>query len=139
MKHPYPALRPESFTLIEVIVALAILTVSLAGMLQLSISSQRKVAAAAEKWQAEHMLAQAAEYLMLMNDEDTTVTEEFFPYPGYSVEVVCDDAAELPEDYNNLVGQLPLKCWNISVIRNSDGKTVAAVNIDRISYEEESE
>ena len=130
-------MRPVRFTLIEVVVALALLSVSLAGLLQLSINSQQKLIAADDKWRHEHMLAQAAEYLMLVDEEHSSVPDEFFPYPGYSVEVTIDEAQELPEDYNNLVGQLPLKCWNIAIVRQADAETVASVNIDRISYDDE--
>ena len=127
----------ENFTLIEVVVALALLSVSLAGLLQLSINSQQKLITADDKWRHEHMLAQAAEYLMLVNEDNASVPDEFFPYPGYSVEVEIDDAEDLPEEYNELVGQLPLKCWNISIVRQSDAESVASVKIDRISYDEE--
>ena len=124
------------FTLIEVVVALAILSLSLAGLLQLSIRSKSKVADAVEKWESEHMLAQAAEYVMLQDEEGaTSIPEEFFPYSGYSAEVVCDDAEGLPEDYSDLEGQLPLKRWNIAIVRSSDGKRMAEVNIDRIDYD----
>ena len=127
----------SSFTLIEVVVALALLSVSLAGLLQLSINSQQKLITADDKWRHEHMLAQAAEYLMLVNEDNASVPDEFFPYPGYSVEVEIDDAEDLPEDYNELVGQLPLRCWNISIVRQSDAESVASVKIDRINYDEE--
>ena len=126
-----------NFTLIEVVVALALLSVSLGGLLQLSINSQQKLITADDKWRHEHMLAQAAEYLMLVNEDNASVPDEFFPYPGYSVEVEIDDAEDLPEEYNELVGQLPLKCWNISIVRQSDAESVASVNIDRINYDEE--
>ena len=116
---------------------MALLSVSLAGLLQLSINSQQKLIAADDKWRHEHMLAQAAEYLMLVDEENASVPDEFFPYPGYSVEVSIDDAEDLPEEYNELVGQLPLKCWNISIVRQSDAESVASVNIDRINYDEE--
>ena len=129
--------RIGKFTLIEVVVALALLSVSLAGLLQLSINSQQKLITADDKWRHEHMLAQAAEYLMLVNEDNASVPDEFFPYPGYSVEVEIDDAEDLPEEYNELVGQLPLKCWNISIVRQSDAESVASVKIDRINYDEE--
>ena len=129
--------RIVKFTLIEVVVALALLSVSLAGLLQLSINSQQKLITADDKWRHEHMLAQAAEYLMLVNEDNASVPDEFFPYPGYSVEVEIDDAEDLPEEYNELVGQLPLKCWNISIVRQSDAESVASVKIDRINYDEE--
>ena len=125
------------FTLIEVVVSLAILSISLVGFLQLSIGASRRVADAVEKWESEHMLAQAAEYLMLQNEDSATVPEEFFPYPGYSVEVVCDDAEGLPEEYGDQEEQLPLKRWNIGIVRDSDGKVMAEVNIDRLGYDDE--
>ena len=134
----YVPLR-RRFTLIEVVVALAILSISLAGLLQLSITANSKNADSVEKWESEHMLAQAAEYLMLQNEDGATVPEDFFPYPGYSVEVVCDDAEGLPEDYDGLDNQLPLKRWNIAVVRNSDGTKMAEVNIDRIGYDEQTD
>jgi len=127
------------FTLVEVVVALAILSISLAGLLQLSIAANSRNADSVEKWESEHMLAQAAEYLMLQNEDGATVPEDFFPYPGYAVEVVCDDAEGLPEDYDGLDKQLPLKRWNIAVVRSSDGRKMAEVNIDRISYDEQTD
>ena len=127
--------RVRRFTLIEVVVALAILSLSLAGLLQMSLQSSRQMGDAMEQWQSEHMLAQAAEYLMLQNEDGAEVPEDFFPYPGYSVEVVCGDAEGLPEEYGEIEGQLPLKRWNIAVIRNRDGKRMAEVNIDRIDYD----
>ena len=136
MKSSRRGRRSGYFTLIEVVVALAILSLSLAGLLQLSLGSSRQMAEAVEKWESEHMLAQAAEYLMLQNEDGATVPEEFFPYPDYAVEIVCDDAEDLPEDYTDLDGQLPLKRWNIAIVRNSDGKRMAEVNIDRIGYDE---
>ena len=127
------------FTLIEVVVALAILSLSLAGLLQLAISSSSRIADAVEKWESEHMLAQAAEYLMLQNQDNTTIPEEFLTYPGYSVEVNCGDPEALPEDYTDLEGQLPLLRWNIAILRQADGKTMAEVNIDRFDYEDRDE
>jgi len=127
------------FTLVEVVVALAILSISLAGLLQLSIAANSRNADSVEKWESEHMLAQAAEYLMLQNEDGATVPEDFFPYSGFAVEVVCDDAEGLPEDYDGLDDQLPLKRWNIAVVRSSDGKKMAEVNIDRISYDEQTD
>ena len=132
-------MKTRSFTLIEVVVALAILSISLAGLLQMSIGSSRKVADAVQSWESEHMLAQAVEYIMLQNEEGSSVPEEFFPYRGYSVEVACSDAEGLPEDYSDLEGQLPLKRWNIAVIRDSDGKRMNEVNIDRIDYDAETD
>ena len=58
------------FTLIEVVVALGILALSMAGLLQLLTASQERVGRAAEEWQHTHMLMQAAEYVLLQEGQD---------------------------------------------------------------------
>lgn len=125
------------FTLIEVVVALGILAVGLGGMIQLAISSQLRMANAVEKWNEVHMITQAAEYIMLMSEENTEIPEEFFDYPGYSLNIYTDDADDLPEDFNGIEGQIPLKKLVIELVRERDGKTVETVIIDRLSYEEQ--
>ena len=128
------------FTLIEVVVALAILTLSLAGLLQLLSQSQLRIANAEEKWRDTHMLIQAAEYLMLAGDaEEPAVPEDFFPYPGYSVECTVEEAEGVPDDYKELDGQLPLKKWEIKLIRHSDGAERGSIIIDRFGYEDKEE
>lgn len=42
---------------------------------------------------------------------------------------------QIPDDYNNLVGQLPLKCLVIRLERERDGELLDELKIDRISYE----
>lgn len=127
----------HSFTLIEVVIALAILTLSLAGLLQLLSQSQLRIADAEEKWMETHMLIQATEYLLLAGDpEELSVPEEFFPYPKYTVECSVEDAEGLPDDYKEIDGQLPLKKWEISVMRLSDNSVRAKTIIDRFGYEE---
>ena len=125
------------FTLIEVVVALAILTLSLAGLLQLLSQSQLRIADAEEKWMDTHKLIQATEYLLLAGDpEELAVPEDFFPYPGYSLECSVEDAEGLPDDYKEIDGQLPLKKWTITLIRDRDGVPRGSVIIDRFGYEE---
>ena len=94
-------MKKSAFTLIEVVVALGILAVGLGGMLQLAISAQLRMGNAMEKWQEVHAVTQAAEYLMLMDEETTEIPEEFFNYEGYTVNAYTDDADELPHDGNH--------------------------------------
>ncbi len=129
--------RVPHFTLIEVVVALAILTLSLAGLLQLLSQSQLRIADAEEKWMDMHKLIQATEYLLLAGDpEELAVPEDFFPYPGYSLECSVEDAEGLPDDYKEIDGQLPLKKWEITLIRDRDGSSRGSVIVDRFGYEE---
>ena len=127
----------KHFTLIEVVVALAILTLSLAGLLQLLSQSQLRIADAEEKWLDMHKLIQATEYLLLAGDpEELTVPEDFFPYPGYSLECSVEEAEGLPDDYKEIDGQLPLKKWQVTLIRDRDGVQRGTVIVDRFGYEE---
>ena len=130
--------RGKYFTLIEVVVALAILTLSLAGLLQLLSQSQLRIADAEEKWLEMHKLIQATEYFLLAgNPEEPNIPDDFFPYPGYSVEFNIEDAEGLPDDYKDIEGQLPLKKWEIKLIRHSDGAERGSVIVDRLGYEDE--
>ena len=125
------------FTLIEIVVAVVILTLSLAALLQLLTHSQLRVGNASEKWRETHMLIQAAEYIMLAgNPEEPEVPEEFFPYNDYYVECSVEEAEGLPEEYKELDGQIPLKRWYIRLIRNHDQAERASISIDRFAYEE---
>ena len=125
------------FTLIEVVVALGILGLSITGLLSLLIASQKRIAASYEKWERMHMLAQAAEYYMLMGEDPGGIPEDFFPYKGYRITVTYEDVPDdqIPDDYNNLLGQLPLKCMVVNLERDGDGKLLDQLKIDRISYE----
>ena len=130
------------FTLIEVVVSLALLSVSLAGLLQLSISSQLRVARGVERWQKTHMLIQAAEYLMLQEDEtELSIPDDFFPYEGYSINAANEDIEDdtLPAELTGLDGQLPLKTLHVELVRSSDQSVIDSVKIDRFSFEEEEE
>ena len=129
----------KNFTLIEIVVALGILAISMGGLLQLAISSQLKISRAAEKWQEMHMLTQAAEYLLLHDEETVEIPAEFFPYPKYEINCTYDEAEGLPEELENLTGQVPLKQCKIELIRSRDHKTVDSIIIDRFSYAEDAQ
>lgn len=70
-------MRKACFTLIEVVVALAILGLSITGLLTLLTTSQRRMAKSYEKWERMHMLAQGAEYFMLRGEDPGGIPEEF--------------------------------------------------------------
>lgn len=127
----------KAFTLVEVVVALAILGLSLSGLLTLSMNAQLKVARSVEKWDNTHKLIQAAEYLMLMDDESLSVPEEFFPYENYMVQASVDDAEDLPEEFTGIEDAAPLKCITIEIVRTTDNKVVDRIKMDRINFDSE--
>lgn len=125
-----------SFTLIEVVVALGILTLSLAGLLQILTASQSRLARIYEKWRETHILMQAAEYYLLQPGEDPGgVPYTYFPYSDYEALCYYRDAENLPEDYINIPDQLPLRTCVVELIRLRDRKTVGTILVDKISYE----
>jgi prepilin-type N-terminal cleavage/methylation domain-containing protein len=127
----------RNFTLIEVVVSIAILGLSLAGLLQLLTQSQLRIANARDKWMEMHMLTQGAEYLLMTsNTEELSVPDEVFPYEDYQIDCNIEDAEGLPEELVDQSGQLPLKKWTISLIRVKDRKECLSVVIDRLGYEE---
>ena len=127
------------FTLIEVVVALAILAISLTGLLELSIVSQERLGKVYEKWRWQHMLMQAAEYYLLHPGEKPgMVPVTVFPYTDYTAECTFRDAENIPDSYKDLEGQLPLRACKIELIRQEDRKTVDFVTVDRINYDDSS-
>ena len=125
------------FTLVEVVVALAILGLSLSGLLSLAMNAQVKVARSVEKWENTHKLIQAVEYIMLFDDENLSVPNDFFPYDGYMIQCSVDDADGLPEEFTEIDDAAPLKCITVELLRTSDNKVVDRVQIDRINFESE--
>lgn len=125
------------FTLLEVVVAIAILALSLAGLLQLLTQSQIRISDAEEEWKEMHMLTQGAEYLMLVDESgDLSVPDEVFPYDDYRIDCTIEDAEGLPEELTGQDGQLPLKKWTVTLLRVKDNHECSKVIIDRIGYEE---
>ena len=133
-------MKTRSFTLIEVVVALAILSISIAGLLQLLTAAQNRIIKVDDHWMRTHMLIQAAEYYMLMPQEDPPmITEVFFPYDDYRVDVTFEEIDDLPEEYTNLVTQKQLRAMVLELKQQSDGQTVDQLIIDRIDYENASD
>ena len=129
-------MKTRSFTLIEVVVALAILSISIAGFLQLLTAAQNRIIKVNDHWMRTHMLIQAAEYYMLMKQEDPpAMTETFFPYEDYRVDVTWEEIEGLPEEYTGLTNQKQLRAMILSLVRQQDGQEVDKIIIDRLDYE----
>ena len=133
-------MKKNFFTLVEVVVALAILSISIAGFLQLLTAAQNRIIKTSDRWTQTHMLMQAAEYYMLMKLEDPPgITDTFFPYDSYRVDVTYEEIENLPEEYTGLVGQKQLRAMVLSLKRQSDGQEVDKIIVDRIDYENASD
>jgi len=129
-------MKKRLFTLIEVVVALAILSISIAGFLQLLTAAQNRIIKVNDHWMRTHMLIQAAEYYMLMKQEDPpAMTETFFPYDDYRVDVTWEEIEGLPEEYTGLTNQKQLRAMILTLVRQQDGQEVDKIIIDRLDYE----
>ena len=129
-------MKKNPFTLVEVVVALAILSIGIAGFLQLLTAAQNRIIKVSDHWTRTHMLIQAAEYYMLMKQEDPeAISDMFFPYDRYRVDVTWEEIDNLPEEYTNLTNQKQLRAMVLSLKRQSDGQEVDKIIIDRIDYE----
>ena len=99
-------MKRTHFTLVEVVVALAILSISIAGFLQLLTAAQNRIIKTNDYWTRTHMLMQAAEYYMLMKQEEPpAITDTFFPYDDYRVDVTYEEIEDLNEEYTGLEGE----------------------------------
>ena len=129
-------MKKNPFTLVEVVVALAILSISIAGFLQLLTAAQNRIIRVDEHWMRTHMLIQAAEYYMLMKQEDPpAITDTFFPYDDYRVDVTWEEIEGMPEEYTGLTNQKQLRAMVLSLVRQQDGHEVDRIIIDRLDYE----
>lgn len=124
------------FTLIEVIISLAILGLSLVALLTLANSSQQRLFKARELWHTAHMLSQAAEYYLLQpSKEPEAISPVFFDYPEFAINCRFDDAQDVPKDFIGIIGQPTLSCCIIDLVRSSDRQVIETLKIDRIIYD----
>ena len=71
--------KTVGYTLIEVIVALAILALGLVTAMSISSSSKRRIDKAYKRWGIQHQLTQATEFYMLAG-ANSNIPNTIFPY-----------------------------------------------------------
>ena len=117
------------FTLLEAVIAVAILGMSLTVLFQLLSSARKRI---------NHTLRiiEAAEYVMLHNDQTESIPSTFFPYDDCRIYIDWQDISDIHDEYDGtLDGQPELKTCHISLVRTSDGETLETLAIDRIVLE----
>ena len=133
-------MKRRFFTLVEVVAAMAILTLGLASFFSMSFLAQKRLMKAQEKWERLHMLSEGAEYMLLQGFEDPELPgEEFWNYPGYRLSCSYEDVEDLPEEFTDLSGQAKLKCMVLELLNTSNDQVVDTLRIDRIDYDDTSE
>ena len=63
------------------------------------------------------------------------ITDTFFPYDDYRVDVTWEEIEGLPEEYTGLTNQKQLRAMVLSLVRQQDGHEVDRIIIDRLDYE----
>ena len=87
----------KTFTLLEVIVSIAILASGVVAALQITAAGTGRMNKAVQRWEVQHMLSQAAEYYLLAGPREE-ISEEFFPFEGYQASCEIDTPELLSEE-----------------------------------------
>jgi len=118
------------FTLVEVVVALAILTMGILAGMSLMAASRDRTAKATAQWREQHIMTQAMEYFMLAGI-DNGVPEDVFPYRDYSVTAEYSAPQNLPADMQDTIAGWKLVTMTVT-LRNANGTVVRKMSVDRI-------
>ncbi|MEI6055550.1 MAG: hypothetical protein WCR55_05755 [Lentisphaerota bacterium] len=117
------------FTLVEVVIALAILAMGILSAMSIISFSKRRMDRAYDSWYAQHMLAQAAEYYLLCGEKQ--IPPDIFPYRGYNTSCRISDCANIQGVSANAGGNWKLSTYDISV-RGPNGQIISQVKVDKI-------
>ena len=126
----------KHFTLVEVIVAMAVMALALTAFFTLSQSAVNRIDKAYGNWERTHLLSQAAEYYLLFADEEPPdMPPEIFESNTYDVEMRYEDAENLPEELNELSNQAPLRTLIIDLVDPRSREVLDTLKIDSIDWE----
>lgn len=118
----------HDFTLVEVLIALAVLTMGILAAFGLISSAQTRSITASHQWEEQHVMTQAAEYLLLTGNED--IPERYFPFAGYRVNSWYANPLNLPAGVDDRQPEWRLATMHIQLLK--DGSTIKELSIDRI-------
>jgi prepilin-type N-terminal cleavage/methylation domain-containing protein len=122
------------FTLIEVVVAIAILGIGLVGFLGITASTSRRMNRAYNRWEQQHALAQAVEMFLLTHVAQRP-SDEFFPYSEYDVQFEIGSPENLPEGVEETLDK-----WKLvrikATLTDSTNEIVSTIAFDKLVYEE---
>ena len=127
----------KKFTLIEVVAALSILTISVVGLMTLAFDARQRLLRNHDRQAHFHMLQQAAEYFMLTRDASRVLPDTVFDYPGYTVDCVDEDSEGVIDDLDTGEMGFTLKCRVITLRNAATGAVVDQLKIDYIEFDDE--
>jgi len=113
----------------EIIVAIAILALSLVAAMSMSSASKRRIDKAYKRWEAQNMLSQAAEYYLLTG-ANTDIPDNIFPYKNVYASCSIIDCETIPGDIDTFSDQWILATYHIEI--SSNEKILKDIKIDKI-------
>ncbi len=118
------------FTLMEVVVSIAILAIGVVTALQITASGSDRMNKAVNRWKVQHMLSQAVEYYLIAGPKEQ-ISEEFFPFEGY--EALCEVGEPELEDgvESTMDNGWSLVKLTISII-DDGGNIIGKIEMDKI-------
>ena len=124
----------KKFTLLEVVVAVAVFSLALISVLSMAASATKRVDRAFKRWESQHILAQAAEYLIIAGF-DNSIPDEFVPNDKYRINVELAEPEGLPEDVESEADNWKLVTVKISLL-DINGSLLDTLEFDRLIYQE---
>ncbi len=119
------------FTLLEVIIAIAILSIGIASTLTVITMSKKRLHKTERLWIEQHLLTQAAEYIMLAPPH-SSIPQEIFSSQDYGIKCEYAPASGMPENVRTEIGDWRLLAVKIQLFRKTDQQIVNSIIIDRI-------
>ncbi|MHB9138840.1 MAG: type II secretion system protein [Victivallaceae bacterium] len=121
----------KCFTLLEVVVAIAILAMGIASALTAISMARNRVFKAERQWLEQHLLTQASEYILLSRP-NANIPDDIFPNQDYYVKSEYMPAEGLSDDMRPEITGWKLVSVKISIVARNDQREAAAVTLDRI-------
>ena len=119
----------KKFTLIEVVVALTILTAGVLVAAQMFAMSASRVSAAETEWFEQHLLTQAAEHFLTMPPREP-LPDRFLEDSSYSASAKYAPSDQLSGGASAELGELALMKMTVTLYRN--GSAVRELSVNRI-------
>lgn len=119
----------KSFTMVEVLVSLAILLIGIGGFLLLMSAASARMERSLSFRRNHHQLANAVEFYLLYPPE-TVIEPRFFPYEGVSINCIYSEP-NLPENMESEIGLKKLVLMTVT-LSDSTGNEIAGISLDRI-------
>lgn len=131
---PTGASMRRGFTLVEIVVALAILGVSFATLVTILSASRERVMRAERRWGRQHNLGNAVEFYLLCGP-DASPPRDLLP-PGFSSTCRIEELDDLPEHAQDpLDGYLPARY--VVGVSNAAGESLGELRVLTIVPETE--